>query len=49
MIRSTGYTRQIIEGDIITKYILSRVEVSESNLVALLNTTYNIITILFNN
>ena len=48
MIRSTRYTRQIIRGDIITKRILSRVEVSESNLVALLNNTCNIITILFN-
>jgi hypothetical protein len=47
MIRSAGYTRQIIRGDIITKYILSRVKVSESNLVALLNNTCNTITISF--
>jgi hypothetical protein len=47
MIRFTGYTGPIIGGDIIAKYILSRVEVSENNLVALLNNTCNIIAILF--
>jgi hypothetical protein len=47
MIRSAGYTRQIIRGDTITKRVLSRVEVSESDLVALLNTTCNIIAISF--
>jgi len=47
MIRSAGYTRPIIGGDIIAKRVLSRVEVSESNLVALLNNTCNTIAILF--
>jgi hypothetical protein len=47
MIRSAGYTRQIIGGDIIAKRVLSRVEVSESDLVALLNATCNTIAILF--
>ena len=47
MIRSTGYTRKIIRGDIITKRILGRVEVSENDLIALLDRTYVIITILF--
>ena len=47
MICSTGYTRQIIRGNTITKRILSRVKVSKSNLVVLLNNTYNTIAILF--
>jgi hypothetical protein len=45
MIRSAGYTRQIIRGDTITKRVLSRVKVSKSDLVALLNTTCNTITV----
>ena len=45
----TRYSRAIIKGDIITKYILSRVKVSKNNLITLLDSTYIIITILFNN
>jgi hypothetical protein len=47
IIRSIGYTGKIIGGDTITKYILGRVEVSENNLIALLDRTYITITILF--
>ena len=47
MIRFTKYTRKIIRGDIIMKHILSRVKVSENDLITLLDYTYVIITILF--
>jgi hypothetical protein len=47
MIRSTRYTRKIIRGDIIIKYILGRVKVSKNDLIALLDRTCVIIAILF--
>ena len=47
MIRSTGYTGKIIGGDTITKRIHGRVEVSENDLIALLDRTCVTIAISF--
>jgi hypothetical protein len=47
MIRSIGYTKKIVKGDVITDQVTQRLIISKRDLLSLLERTYTIVVILF--